>query len=257
MPPLTVAMIQAETHWHDPAANRRMFDVALDRVSDGTDVVVLPEMFSTGFTMASAQMAEPMDGATVGWMREAAVRLRSVICGSLVIEDGGAFFNRFIWARPDGTLACYDKRHLFRMANEHEHYAAGGQRLVIELGSWRLCPLVCYDLRFPVWFRNRGDYDVLLCVANWPAVRQVAWNALLRARAVENLAYAVGVNRVGEDGNGVAYRGGSAAYSFTGDTLLETFDVPGVFTVTLERNALEDYRASFPAWRDADEFSIS
>ena len=257
MPSLRLALIQTRTVWHDPAANRVMFDAWLEAVPAGTDLVVLPEMFSTGFTMASGEMAEPMDGATVGWMREAAVRAQVVICGSVVIEDGGHHFNRFIWARPDGTLVWYDKRHLFRMAAEHEHYSAGSERLVIELGSWRVCPMVCYDLRFPVWFRNRGDYDVLLCVANWPAARQVAWNALLKARAVENLAYAVGVNRVGVDGNGVVYRGGTAAYSFTGDTMLETFDVEGVFTVTLDRTAVEDYRAAFPAWRDADEFSVS
>ncbi len=257
MQPLTLSLVQTATRWHDPAGNRTLFDEWLARVPDASDVVVLPEMFSTGFTMAAERVAEPMSGATVAWMRHRAASLGKVLCGSLVIEEAGARYNRFLWVRPDGTVTAYDKRHRFRMAGEHEHYAAGAARPVVALNGWRLRPLVCYDLRFPVWLRNRGDYDVLLAVANWPAPRQSAWNALLRARAIENLAYAAGVNIVGTDGNQVSYTGGSAVYGPEGSALLEAGGDAGVFSVTLDREALDDHRARFPAWQDADSFELT
>ena len=256
MQPLTVSLIQTDTRWHDPAANRARFDRWFEAVPDAAQLVVLPEMFSTGFTMASAEVAEPMDGPTVAWMRDRAADLGRTLCGSVVIEDGGRCFNRFLWVAPDGTLECYDKRHRFRMAGEHEHYDAGSRRRVMRLGEWRILPLVCYDLRFPVWLRNRGDYDLLLAVANWPAPRQNAWNALLRARAIENLAYAAGVNIVGTDGNGVPYTGGSAVYDPEGRALAEAEDSASLLTVTLDGEALAEYRERFPAWQDADDFEL-
>ena len=176
-------------------------------------------MFSTGFSMDAAALAEDMDGPTIGWMREEAAAMGCVLAGSLIVREGGRHFNRLVWARPDGTLAHYDKRHLFRMAGEQQHYAAGDRRLVVEIKGWRVCPMVCYDLRFPVWSRNRGDYDLLLYVANWPARRAHAWSALLRARAIENLSYVVGVNRIGRDGNGTSYAGDSVALDFLGQPL--------------------------------------
>jgi omega-amidase len=253
---LTIALVQTATHWHDPEANRHMFETWLGSVPAGTGLVVLPEMFSTGFTMAARAVAEPMDGPTVRWMRDTARSLSATVCGSLVIREGRACFNRFVWMPPDGPAVTYDKRHRFRMADEHRAYAAGTQRVVVRMGEWRLLPLVCYDLRFPVWLRNRGDYDALLAVANWPAVRQIAWQTLLRARAIENLAYAVGVNVLGTDGNGVEYAGGSAVYGPEGDALLDAGSRPGVFAATLDGAALTALRARFPAWQDADAFTL-
>jgi len=255
--PLTLALVQTATRWHDPAANRRLFDERLDAVPATADVVVLPEMFSTGFTMASREVAEPMDGPTVEWLRNSARRLGKVICGSLVIAEGGACFNRFVWMPPDGAVITYDKRHRFRMAGEHAHYAAGRERCIVTLREWRILPLVCYDLRFPVWLRNRGDYDLLLAVANWPAARLLAWDTLLRARAIENLAFAAGVNIVGVDGNGVAYAGGTAVYGPDGAAVLESVAAAGVYCVALDGATLADFRARFPAWQDADPFTLA
>jgi omega-amidase len=254
--PLTLALVQTARRWHDAAANRALFDAWFDAVPDTADIVVLPEMFSTGFTMAAAEVAEPMDGPTVGWLRTTARRLDKVVCGSLVIAEGGECFNRFVWMRPDGAVVTYDKRHRFRMAGEHAHYAAGSVRQVIALGDWRILPVVCYDLRFPVWLRNRGDYDLLLVVANWPAARKLAWDTLLRARAIENLACVAGVNIVGTDGNHVAYTGGTVAYGPDGAALLESVADPGVYCVTLDGYALTTFRSQFPAWQDADDFSL-
>ncbi len=256
MQPLTLSLVQAAPHWHAPERNRAMFDEWLARVPADSQLVVLPEMFATGFTMDSAEVAEPMTGPTVAWLREAAARLGKTLCGSLAIADGGRYYNRLFWAQPDGTLRHYDKRHLFRMADEHRHYAAGGPALTVELAGWRIRPFVCYDLRFPVWLRNRGDYDLLLGVASWPAPRQLAWNTLLRARAIENLCCVVGVNRVGRDGKGLDYRGGSAVYRADGETMLEVFDCEGVFTVTLDPQALRSWRERFPANLDADRFEL-
>jgi len=253
---LTLSLFQCATHWHDPAANRALFDGLFDGVSRESDVLVLPEMFSTGFTMASREVAEPMDGPTVGWMRERAAQRAQILCGSVVIEEKGAYYNRFIWARPDGSITHYDKRHLFRMADEHQHYREGQARPVLALDGWRILPLVCYDLRFPVWLRNVDAYDVLLCVANWPAARRIAWQTLLKARAIENLSYSVGVNRTGVDGNQISYAGDSCAYDFLGNALVELGDEAQVATLSLDPVALRDHRDAFPAWRDADQFEI-
>ena len=249
-------MIQAELAWQDPAANRAVFAAHFRGLAGHTDLIVLPEMFSTGFSMEAERLAEGMDGPTVGWLREEAVALGCAIAGSLIVEEAGRHFNRLVWAGPDGTLLHYDKRHLFRMADEQRHYAAGSRRLTVEYRGWRICPLVCYDLRFPVWSRNRGDYDLLIYVANWPARRSLAWKTLLRARAIENVCYAVGVNRIGRDGNGAAYAGDSAAVDFLGQTLAGDRGGDFAETAVLDREQLRAYRESFPVHLDADEFAL-
>ena len=256
MQPLVVSLLQTHTHGHDAQANRALFDQLFEEIDDASQVVVLPEMFSTGFTMDSARVAEPMDGATVSWMRERAFSLNKVLCGSVVISDAGQYFNRFVWATPAGELSFYDKRHLFRMANEHQHYAAGQDRVVLEWNGWRICLAVCYDLRFPVWLRNRGDYDVLLVVANWPAARQVAWQTLLRARAIENQVYCAGVNIVGTDGSALRYGGGSVIFGHDGAVLSECGDQPAVITQALSWRSLSAAREQFPVSLDADTFTL-
>jgi predicted amidohydrolase len=252
-----VSLIQTATHWHDPEANHRHFHELLNQVPADTGLVVLPEMFSTGFTMSSREVAQPMEGATVNWLIDEAAARQKALCGSVVIEESGAFYNRFLWVTPDGVTACYDKRHRFRMAGEHDHYSAGENRLIVEYQGWRICPMVCYDLRFPVFFRNRGDYDVLVCVANWPAARAVHWETLLKARAIENQCYVVAVNIIGTDGNDVDYAGGSCVLDPQGEPLAIAGDADGVFSATLDQGQLADYRQRFPAWQDADAFSLT
>ncbi len=256
MQPLTLSLIQAETFWHDAAANREMFTDLLAKLPSEAEIAVLPEMFTTGFSMASSEIAETMDGETVGWMKAQAGDHNRVICGSVVIEEGGDYFNRFLWVEPAGRVIHYDKRHCFRMAGEHEHYAPGSGQVLIEFKGWRIRPLVCYDLRFPVWLRNRNDYDLLLCVANWPSARQHAWRSLAIARAIENLAYVAAVNITGVDGNDVAYAGGTAVFDAEGRTMAEAGDETETITVSLTPEDLMGYRERFPAWMDADDFQL-
>jgi predicted amidohydrolase len=253
---LTVTLLQTTLAWHDPAANRAHFGELMRRLPGPTDLVVLPEMFTTGFTMATREHAETMAGPTLGWMAGLARELGVTLCGSLIVEDAGRFYNRCVWMPPDGRHVHYDKRHLFRMAGEQQHYAAGDRRLTVEIKGWRVCPMVCYDLRFPVWSRSRGDYDLLLYVANWPARRAHAWSALLRARAIENLSYVVGVNRIGRDGNGTSYAGDSVALDFLGQSLSSEGGGDRAETAVLDMESLRSYRESFPAHLDADEFEL-
>ena len=257
MSTLNVAIVQKALHWHEPAKNLRMFAEALHGHQEPADLFVLPEMFTTGFTMQAQANAEPMDGPSVTWMAETAGRLDTSLCGSLVIEDNGEYFNRFILMFPDGDYRCYDKRHLFRLAGEHEHYSAGSSVVTIELEGWRIRPMVCYDLRFPVWSRNTGDYDLLIYVANWPDRRHLAWETLIRARAIENLAYLAAVNRIGVDGNDVNYRGGSAIVDYLGQHLVSMAGESAVKSATLEKLPLEKFREKFPFNLDADRFSIT
>ncbi len=255
-PDLELALIQTELAWQDPAANRAHFADLLAEAR-AADLVILPEMFSTGFSMHSSALAEPEDGPTTAWLLEQAERIGSVICGSLIIQAAdGSYRNRLLWARPDGTLAHYDKRHLFRMAGEHKHYAAGEQQVLLELNGWRVRPLICYDLRFPVWSRDAGGTDLLLYTANWPAARRQHWNRLLPARAIENLCYVAAVNRIGSDGNGHPYSGDSQVLDFQGDALLVPGETAGVFRVRLSAANLATYRERFPAHLDADAFSL-
>jgi len=253
---LRVTMVQTELAWQDPAANRHRLAAHFRGLLGHTDLVVLPEMFSTGFSMDAQSLAEDMDGPTVGWMREEAAALGCVIAGSLIIREQGRCYNRLVWARPDGTTGHYDKRHLFRIASEQDHYAPGARREVLEVKGWRVCPMICYDLRFPVWSRSRDDYDLLLYVANWPQRRAHAWSTLLKARAIENLSYVVGVNRIGKDGNGATYAGDSVALDFLGQPLSSEGGGDRVETAVLDLESLHAYRQSFPAHLDADRFEL-
>ena len=258
MADLTVSFIQTALHWHDAAANRAAFDQFLARQTVPADIIVLPEMFTTGFSMEAAGQAETMQGETVAWMRQRASDHNAVVTGSVIIEEDGHYYNRLLWVRPDGSLSGYDKRHLFTLAGEQHTYTPGQARLVEEWRGWRICPLVCYDLRFPVWSRNQpaAPYDLLLYVANWPAVRRTAWMTLLRARAIENVACALGVNRIGEDENGHAYAGDSALIDAKGNYLAEAHDQDGIFTHTLSRAELDDFRSKFTALSDGDGFEL-
>jgi len=259
MTDLTVSLIQTDLHWQNPAANRAALDGCLEQISMPTDLIVLPEMFTTGFSMEAAALAETMEGPTVEWMRAHAAAHNAVVTGSLIIRDGDSFFNRLLWVRPDGSLSYYNKRHLFTLAGEQHVYTAGKSRLVEEWRGWRICPLVCYDLRFPIWSRNQAarPYDLLLYVANWPAVRRNAWTCLLRARAIENVSYALGVNRIGLDGHGQEYAGDSALVDMRGDYLLQAGNLQSCITRTLRRADLEDFRSTFAALNDADEYVLT
>ena len=263
MTPLRVSLVQGATRWHDAAANREYYGAFARSLKGETDLIVLPETFLSGFTNETLGNAETMDDKGIDWLRNLADEVGSVVTGSLVVREGERCVNRLVWMRPDGTLAMYDKRHLFRMAKEHERYGGGDSRLIVELNGWRICPQVCYDLRFPVWLRNRYDrtesrfdYDLIFFVANWPSPRRYAWRTLLRARAIENLAYCVGVNRVGVDGNDLPYAGDSAALDFLGQPIVELGAQEQVVTVTLDPAALAAHRERFPAWMDADDFEV-
>jgi omega-amidase len=264
MDDLRVSLVQGDTVWHDPAANRAMYADLMAPLAARTDLVLLPETFTSGFSNEALASAEGMDGPTVAWIRDQARRLGAVVTGSVQIREGDGVYNRLLWATPDGEITHYDKRHLFRMAKEHERYASGRERLTVGLKGWRVCPLVCYDLRFPVFIRNRFgveaperfDYDLLLFVANWPSPRRHAWQTLLRARAIENLSYVAAVNRVGTDGNGHPYSGDSVALDFLGQPLLEFGAQPQVATTTLSAAALAGHRERFPAQLDADRFDL-
>ncbi len=262
---LRVSMVQGATRWHDPAGNREYYGELIAPLHGITDLVVLPETFTSGFSNDAIGDAETMDGPTVAWIREQSLRLDAAVTGSVQLRSDAGVFNRMLFATPDGGLAHYDKRHLFRYAKEHERYAAGSERVSVEWRGWRICLQVCYDLRFPVFSRNRFDverpgqldYDLLLYVANWPAVRAYAWKTLLRARAIENLSYVVGVNRVGADGNGLHYAGDSAVIDFLGAPVSECTDEELVVTTTLQAAALHGHRERFPAMLDGDRFSLA
>jgi omega-amidase len=260
---LRISLVQGDTLWHDPAGNREYYGDLIAPLRGITDLVLLPETFTSGFSNDAIGQAEDMDGPTVRWMREQAAALAAVVSGSVQLRDGDGVYNRLLWVRPDGTLAHYDKRHLFTYAREHERYAAGRERLVVELRGWRINPLVCYDLRFPVFARNTLDadgrpaFDLQLYVANWPAARAHAWKTLLRARAIENLCYVAGLNRVGRDGNGLAYSGDSSVIDFLGAPLSECADEEVVVTTTLLAGELAAHRERFPALGDGDAFTLA
>ena len=261
---LRVSLVQGATLWHDPAGNRDYYGDLIGPLRGITDLVLLPETFTSGFSNDAIGNAETMDGATVAWIREQAVKLDAAVCGSVQLRTDDGVFNRLLWATPDGDLQHYDKRHLFRYAREHERYAAGRERITVDWKGWRICPLVCYDLRFPVFSRNRfnveredlPDYDLLLYVANWPSARAYPWKTLLRARAIENLCYVAGLNRVGTDGNGIHYSGDSAVIDFLGHLVSECTDEEVVVTTTLQAAELAAHRQRFPAMLDGDAFSL-
>lgn len=272
---LLISFIQSPLHWENISANLEMFGRKIASVTEPSDLILLPEMFSTGFTMNSAKFAEKMNGKTMEWMAARAQQNKCVIAGSAIIEEDGHYFNRFLWMRPDGTCFTYDKRHLFRMANEHTHYSSGKHKTIVELHGWNLCPQICYDLRFPIWSRNKPipgssrqegsntqnitwEYDVLIYVANWPEARSSAWKALLPARAIENQCYVAGLNRIGTDGNGISYSGDSAVIDAKGVMLSSAKDhEEHIETVSLSCSELQAFREKFPVGMDADGFELT
>ncbi len=254
---LKLAFLQTEIIWEDIDANLQALSKKLDGIADNVDAVILPELFTTGFTMRSRELAESMDGKSISWMQTASKKLGCVVAGSLIIQDQGTYLNRFIWMEPGGMFATYDKRHLFSIGGEDEHYTPGQSNSTIEINSFRVRPLVCYDLRFPVWSRNAGTYDLLLYVANWPAVRRDVWISLLKARAIENQSFVIGVNRVGRDGMGIDYSGDSLAYNAKGQVIASLpLGEEATQVVRLSLKELTDFRHKFPVWKDADNFEI-
>jgi omega-amidase len=254
---LSFSLIQTSLFWEDKGANLDMLAKKILSIEEYTEVIVLPEMFNTGFSMQPKKFAETMDGPTVEWMRRLSAEKKAIITGSLMIQEGEQFFNRLIWMLPNGELGYYDKRHLFAFAGEDQHYAAGNKRLIASVKGWKINLQVCYDLRFPVWARQQGEeYDVLLYVANWPEKRNHAWKTLLTARAIENQCYTIGVNRVGMDGNNIAHSGDSLIVGPLGEVLYHCAFNEDVFTITLQKDELTNTRAQFPFWKDADFFQI-
>lgn len=254
MQDLNIALIQTDLAWEDPAANLARLDRHIARIPADTHLIVLPEMFATGFSMRADRLAQSMDGPAVAWMRSRSRQTGADIAGSLIIVADGAYFNRLIWAQPDGALATYDKKHLFRYAGEEKIYTPGAQRLLVDCHGWRIRPFICYDLRFPIWTRNlRNTYDAAVFVANWPERRAAHWNALLRARAIENQCYVAGVNRVGMDGNGYRYRGDSSVYDPMGRLVIKERTEEAIVSAVMSAHTVADYRRWFPAWMDADD----
>lgn len=255
---MRLSIIQSSLNWENPAANRAMFTEKLAQLRGATDLVVLPEMFSTGFSMAATRLAEPMDGPTAQWMLATAAELNSAIAGSFICVENQKFYNRLLVTFPDGKYEYYDKKHLFGLAGEHEHFAAGNKKLVFEWKGFRICPMVCYDLRFPVWARNTPakPYDLLLYVANWPSRRGHHWRSLLVARAIENQAFVVGVNIFGADGNGHDYSGDSAIYDYSGQQIVQISGEEGIFSTEISVDGLQQYRKQLPFLDDADRFEL-
>jgi omega-amidase len=262
MQDLRITIVQTDLHWEDPTANLAMLE---EKIWGGqaTDVIVLPEMFTTGFSMEAKKYGEMMNMRTFKWMKQMADQTGALILGSYIASVHERYYNRLVWMEPGGAYKTYDKRHLFRMAEENQVYTAGESLLIGHWKNWRICPLVCYDLRFPVWSRNRWNsslkrpsYDLLVYVANWPQVRIQAWDTLLKARAIENLSYVVGVNRVGTDGKGIEYNGSSAILGPKGETIYSSIGEEVVKTMQLNAHALQNYRDKFPALLDGDDFNL-
>ena len=254
---LDIAMVQAHLKWERIADNLQHFTQLIDTIQKPVDLIVLPEMFTTGFTMNAAHVAEGMNGKTMDWLRSQAHNRQSTMVGSIVVEEDGRFYNRLLWVPPSGECQYYDKRHLFTYANEHLTYTAGEQPLIVDLNGWKVMPLICYDLRFPVWSRNTMNYDLLMYVANFPEKRRYAWNQLLIARAIENLSYTIGVNRVGSQPDGITYSGDSQVVNFDGQLLLKVAYQEQVCTLSLSYQALQQFRSRFDFLADKDVFTIS
>ncbi len=263
---MKVTIIQTHLYWEDRVANIAHFDALLNKVTEQTDLIVLPEMFTTGFSMHPEKVAEPAQGHTYDWLIKKAAEKNAVICGSVAVEEHGKYYNRLYWVDSYGDVSTYNKRHLFRMAKEDQHYAAGDEKIIKHLNGWHFCPMVCYDLRFPVWSRNnykkendtlKAEYDVLLYVANWPEVRSYPWKQLLIARAIENQCYVIGVNRIGKDGNDFAYSGDSMVINPRGEIISKIkANHDGIETINLDKAYLEDFRKQFPVGLDADDFEL-
>jgi omega-amidase len=253
---LKIALIQTEIHWENIDKNISMFSRKLDKLIEKIDLVVFPELFTTGFTMNVEENSESMNGKAVSFLKKYSKKLNAGISGSIIVKSGDKFFNRLILCLPDGKIHYYDKRHLFRMGNENLVYSNGNKHLIVRINNWRVAFFICYDLRFPVWCRNNNNYDLAVFVANWPEVRTYPWKSLLIARAIENQCYVVGVNRTGRDGNGIKYSGESVILSPVGKYIMNTTYKMGNYTAELEKEILEDYRERFPVYKDADKFKI-
>lgn len=255
---MNIAAIQSDLVWEDPDKNRSCFSRIIDDLDSNTEMVVLPEMFTTGFSMNSIAMAEPMNGNTVEWMRITSEKNGVAIVGSLVIKEDDKFFNRLIFMKPDGTFSYYDKGHLFRMERENLYFTKGIRPLIVSWSGFNISLQICYDLRFPVWSRIRNNnFDLLIYIANWPGNRRDAWNTLLRARAMENQCYVAGINRIGEDGEGLSYSGDSVILGPKGETIASLSKCQeGIITTNLSLRNLQRFRDKFPVWKDADDFKI-
>ena len=260
--PMKISLIQTSLTWENPETNRGNFERLIQSIKEDTDIIILPEMFATGFTMQPAGVAESADGATVQWMKDMAKAKNCAVTGSLVIEENGKYYNRLFFVQPDGLVKTYDKRHLFSLAGEDKAYTSGTDRLIVEYRGWKICPLVCYDLRFPVFSRNTEDFDLMIYAANWPAPRVTAWDTLLKARAIENMCYVAGVNRMGDDpdnhydSNGHEYPGHSQVFDELGASAIDVSSGEGVFTVTLDKEKMLETRKKFNFLADRDSFSL-
>ena len=253
---MKVALIQSSLFWENPKANRNHFEEKINAISEKVDLIVLPEMFSTGFTMNPKAVFETMQGETIQWLQSLAKAKNSAITGSLAIKENNNFYNRLVFVFPSGEIQFYDKRHLFSLAGENKVYTSGNKKLIVEYQGWKICPLICYDLRFPVFARNTVDYDLLIYVANWPKARIQAWDILLKARSVENLCYTIGVNRIGLDDNNFEYNGHSQTVDFLGNYVLEPQETEGVFIVELNKEKLVETRNKFGFLNDRDVFEL-
>ncbi len=254
---LKITLVQSELVWENASANRELFSKKFQTFEGETDLIVLPEMFTTGFSMNAKKLAEPNDSDSLNWMISEARKYNCAITGSVIVSENDQFYNRLFFVLPDGTYEKYDKKHTFTLAKENETYTAGKERLIVNYKGWKICPLICYDLRFPVWSRNTEDYDVLIYVANWPKVRTVAWDTLLRARAIENMSYCVGVNRVGFDGNDHEYVGHSAVYDVLGKQVSPSAFDEFIETVTLSKEHIESNRKHLQFLNDRDKFTLT
>ena len=253
---MKTAIIQASLLWEKPIQNRKYFEDKINSIIENVDLIVLPEMFTSGFTMNPKAVAETMQGETVSWLQALAKAKNTAITGSLVIQENGNFYNRLVFVLPSGEIKTYDKKHLFTLAGEDKAYTSGTEKMLIEYQGFKICPLICYDLRFPVFARNTEDYDVLIYVANWPKPRINAWDALLKARAIENLCYTIGVNRIGEDPNQHHYPGHSQVIDFLGNYLIEPQEIEGIFITTLNKNTLVATRQKLGFLDDRDAFVL-
>lgn len=253
---MKTALIQAPLVWEKPEANRKYFEEKINSSSEELDLIILPEMFTTGFSMNPKNSAETMDGETISLLKNLAKQKNVAITGSLIIAENGKFYNRLVFVFPSGEIKKYDKRHLFSLAGEEKIYTSGTEKLIVEYKGWKICPLICYDLRFPVFSRNAEDYDLLIYVANWPKPRTNAWDTLLKARSIENMCYTVGVNRIGTDESGHDYLGHSQAIDFLGNTILEPQKAEGIFIANLDKNQMLETRQKFGFLNDRDSFEI-
>jgi predicted amidohydrolase len=253
---MKIALLQTALSWENPTENRKNLEEKIHSIPEAIDLIVLPEMFTTGFTMLPQNCAETMQGATISWLKSLAKEKNSAIIGSLIIDENGNYYNRLIFVFPNGEIQHYDKRHLFTLAGEDKIYKAGTKKLIVEYKNFKICPLICYDLRFPVFSRNVEDYDVLIYVANWPKPRINAWDILLKARAVENMSYVIGVNRIGLDNNNHEYVGHSQAIDFLGHPLFEPSENDGIFIVSINKDALLETRKKLNFLNDKDSFNL-